>query len=68
MQCNDNSYCNVNSESWSCCNGKGGRAKCPQNSPNMCLDKACEGNTAHCCEQDGICESLYSGKKPCGGN
>ena len=65
MKCNDGSYCNHLEDGWSCCNGKGGRAKCPQNVPNMCAEKKCANNMDHCCVIDGICEEYYGGKRPC---
>ena len=65
MKCNDGSYCSHLADGWICCNDKGGRAKCPQNVPNMCAEKKCANNMDHCCVIDGICEEYYGGKRPC---
>ena len=65
MKCNDGSYCNIEVAGWPCCNNKGGRAKCPKNYPNMCIDKVCSNNTDHCCAVDGFCEENAGGIRPC---
>ena len=65
MKCNDGSYCNRIEEGWTCCNNNGGRAKCPKNFPDMCLEKKCANNMAHCCSQS-HCEGM-GGKRLCPG-
>ena len=69
MECGDGTYCNGEKdvERWSCCNNKGGRAKCPKNYPNMCKSRTCAGNKEYCCQKDGICEEKYGGTRMCRG-
>ena len=68
MKCNDGSYCNGLKEGWSCCNDKGGRAKCHKNEPIMCLEKECGDNRAHCCAStQEFCEIHHGGIRPCNG-
>jgi len=51
MECVDGSRCNGKTDGWSCCNSKGGRARCPVNLKEMCEEKTgCGGGKAHCCE------------------
>ena len=38
---------------WSCCNSRGGRARCPRNLPVMCARaNGCDQGQDHCCETD----------------
>jgi ABC-type multidrug transport system ATPase subunit len=38
---------------WSCCNSRGGRAKCPRNLPVMCARaNGCDQGQDHCCETE----------------
>jgi hypothetical protein len=63
MGCNDGSTCDTPSE-WTCCSGRGGRAKCPLHSPLMCAKpNACSGSSDYCCEPD--CDA-YGGIRQCG--
>lgn len=53
MECMDGFICNVNypvaGENWGCCEGHGGRARCPKKHV-MCADKgSCSGD--HCCKK-----------------
>ena len=52
LQCEDGTFCDGTSKGWSCCNGHGGRARCPKNTPMMCLEKRCAGGTDYCCSTD----------------
>ena len=71
LQCADGSFCkgdpsDYGSDSWKCCNDKGGRVRCPQNHPNLCANKACGNETARCCEKD--CNKPgenFGGNLPC---
>ena len=49
LKCKDGTFCNWISHGYSCCNEHGGRAKCPQNHPDMCADKECADDTDYCC-------------------
>jgi len=68
IQCADGSFClgdssDYGSESWQCCNEKGGRVGCPPNHPNLCAaENACGNGTTLCCEKD--CGD-FGGKLPC---
>jgi hypothetical protein len=72
MGCNDGFTCDTPSL-FSCCNERGGRAKCPLRSPLMCAQpNACQGGSDYCCETNcdtygGIrqCGELISGDTPC---
>mmetsp|Transcript_56546 Transcript_56546/g.131774 ORF Transcript_56546/g.131774 Transcript_56546/m.131774 type:complete len:443 (+) Transcript_56546:89-1417(+) len=46
FQCVDGQLC----DGFSCCNNKGGRAKCPPNRPFMCQNLKCTGGN-HCCKE-----------------
>ncbi len=59
FECNDKSTCDIGSEGPSCCNGRGGRAKCTASAPVMCedrllfggvLDYTCRSNDLNGCE------------------
>ena len=69
LQCADGSFClgdssDYGSDSWQCCNEKGGRVGCPPNHPNLCAaENACGNGTALCCEVD--CTN-FGGDRPCG--
>ena len=52
LQCEDGTFCDGTSKGWSCCNDHGGRARCPKNTPMMCLEKRCAGGTDYCCSTD----------------
>ena len=67
LKCKDGYHCNVDNEGYSCCNERGGRAKCPKNWPNMCVEKACADKRDHCCASEGVCEERHGGLLPCGG-
>ena len=67
LKCKDGYHCNVDNEGYSCCNKRGGRAKCPKNWPNMCVEKACADKRDHCCASEGVCEERHGGLLPCGG-
>ncbi len=63
MGCNDGSTCDTPS-AWTCCSGRGGRAKCPLDLPLMCAKpNACAGSSDYCCESD--CGE-YGGIRQCG--
>jgi len=69
LECMNGDLCvadgdNHDDGSWGCCNenDRGGRAKCPNNYPNMCNSKTCANGTAYCCEVD--CTN-FGGKRPC---
>merc|ERR1712136_276296 len=76
IQCADGSFClgdssDYGSESWQCCNEKGGRVGCPPNHPNLCAaENACGNGTTLCCEKDcgdldGKLFEKFGGKLPC---
>ena len=67
LKCHDGTDCDVVVDTWSCCNTRGGRAKCPKNYPNMCLAQQCSDNMDHCCEVAGVCEATLGGLLPCEG-
>ena len=68
LKCNDGSYCNIVEDGSSCCNGKGGRSKCPKNKPRMCVGKECANSTDHCCGTDRDCKKHNGGVLgPCKG-
>merc|ERR1711872_678078 len=58
LQCADGSFClgdssDYGSDSWQCCNEKGGRVGCPPNHPNLCAaENVCGNGTTLCCEKD----------------
>jgi hypothetical protein len=49
FECNDKSTCDIGSEGLSCCNGRGGRAKCGALEPMMCEERWCAGGMDYCC-------------------
>ena len=51
MQCRDGTFCNVKTDAakFECCKSHNGRGKCPKNSPLMCANKKCDGQTDYCC-------------------
>lgn len=59
IECLDGHRCNIEEETWSCCEDSGhiGRGKCPSNLPQMC-NEICGGATgnAYCCQVEGYCE------------
>ena len=62
MGCNDGSTC---TPAFTCCNERGGRAKCPLDSPLMCAQpNACASGTDYCCEPN-TCDA-YGGIRQCG--
>jgi len=72
LQCADGSFClgdssDYGSESWQCCNEKGGRVGCPPNHPNLCeAENVCGNGTTKCCEKDcGDLDGQFGGKLPC---
>merc|ERR1712146_208933 len=68
LVCGDGTTCNVRSAAgWSCCGGKGGRAKCPRNAPTMCNRATCgAGRQEHCCAYAGqSCDGGWGGERPC---
>ena len=65
-ECIDGSSCNEISEGTSCCNNKGGRARCPKNFPHMCGEKICYDD--YCCGSTvASCGGKYGGLRICGG-
>ncbi len=57
--CNDGSTCTAHT----CCNERGGRAKCPLGSPLMCAQpNACASGSDYCCEIN--CD-VYGGIRQC---
>ena len=70
-ECIDGSSCNGISEGTSCCNDKGGRARCPKNFRYMCAEKICateNGNADYCCRPTlASCGGKYGGFRICGG-
>ncbi len=59
FECSDKSMCDIGSEGPSCCNGRGGRAKCRASAPVMCEDRllfggvpdyTCRSNDLNGCE------------------
>ena len=63
LGCFDGSFCNGSDEGWSCCNERGGRARCPRNLPNMCITpNECGGD--YCCEVDCMAENGVT-NRPC---
>lgn len=68
LVCGDGTTCDVKGpEGWSCCGGKGGRAKCPRNAPTMCNKASCgAGRQEHCCALSGsTCDGGWDGERPC---
>ena len=65
LGCFDGSFCNGSDEGWSCCNERGGRARCPRNLPNMCfVPNECGGGTDYCCEGDCMADNGVT-NRPC---
>lgn len=61
MHCSDGTYCNPQSDQWTCCATHGGRLQCPSHLPKMCNQMDCAGED-YCCAAS--CE-LFDGEKPC---
>jgi len=60
FECNDGFRCSASGGAWDCCNGHGGRARCPVNNPVMCArPNACAGGTDYCCDDEATCNSDY---------
>jgi len=68
LECMDGTTCS-GAVSWSCCNSRGGRAKCPLSNPHMCAkDNDCADGTDFCCENDNECSTKdHGGNRPCPG-
>jgi len=68
LLCADGTRCFGNStdygsDSWKCCNERGGRLGCPPNHPNLCAaENKCGSGTSLCCEVD--CAD-FGGDFPC---
>ena len=63
LKCKDGTSC----KSASCCNGHGGRAKCPSTLPFMCSDKSCAGGNDYCCSKSKLgCLEKAGGLRKCG--
>jgi len=59
--CADGTFCPMTSAT--CCNGRGGRARCPRSTPVMCKEEnACADGQDYCCAVD--C-SAHQGPRPC---
>lgn len=61
LHCVDGTYCNPQTQQWTCCATHGGRLQCPKEFPRMCNQKNCGGND-YCCAT--WCE-YYDGDRPC---
>jgi len=61
MHCIDGTYCNPETDQWTCCATHGGRLQCPLNFPKICNQRDC-GGLDYCCAA--WCE-YYDGDKPC---
>jgi len=60
--CKDGTFCSAAGDS-SCCNTRGGRARCPPSAPIMCVSpNACAGGKDFCCAVD--C-TAFGGELPC---
>ena len=67
FECQDGSFCEGFPHNLSCCNSRGGRAKCPPNRPVMCADTSCAGGKDHCCSRSAQqCYIDASGPRECG--
>jgi len=68
LRCMDGTFCfgdssDYESDTWKCCNERGGRVGCPPNHPNLCAaENACGNGTTLCCEVD--CTD-FGGNRPC---
>jgi len=72
LMCNNGATCEADdsdhkSSTWGCCNDKCGRARCPQNYPNMCQTAeglpGCQDGTTYCCEKN--CTAIGQEDRSC---
>jgi hypothetical protein len=60
FECNDNSTCDIETKGRSCCNGRGGRAKCGAFEPMMCEQRTLYGGV-----MDYTCRRRFNDDNSC---
>ncbi|KAK3252605.1 hypothetical protein CYMTET_38104 [Cymbomonas tetramitiformis] len=67
LKCADGTFCNrlYSIGGWGCCDGHGGRIKCPQNVPIMSAALDCASGTQECCCSTVEGCANYGGERPC---
>jgi len=65
LQCNDGGFCNVTLDDGGCCNGRGGRKRCPRDEPYMCDQRdGCARSQDYCCSST-PCKAADGGDRHC---